>query len=215
MATDPRIDAYIKKAQPFAQPILAHLRAVVHAACPDVEETLKWGTPAYTYKGKILSITAGFKQHCAFVLWNGEQVLKATDNKSAAAMGQLGRLTGLKDLPARRTLVGYVKSAAKLIEQGGAKARGPKAKKPPVRVPGDLKEALALDARAKATFDTLSPSHKREYVEWITEAKTAPTRERRLATTLEWLGEGKHRNWRYETRISRRLHRQAGPQMRR
>jgi uncharacterized protein YdeI (YjbR/CyaY-like superfamily) len=200
MATDPRIDAYIRKSQPFAHPILTHLRAVVHAGCPGVEETLKWGTPAYTYKGKILSITAGFKQHCAFVLWNGEQALKAADSMSSHALGQLRRITSLEELPPRRALVGYVKAAARLIDDGGAPARARRPRKPSVRIPADLKEALALDARAKATFDALSPSHKREYVEWITEAKTAPTRERRLATTLEWLAEGKHRYWNYSRR---------------
>lgn len=200
MTADPRIDAYIKKAQPFAQPILTHLRALVHAACPDVEETLKWGAPAYTYKGKILVITAGFKKHCAFVLWNGEQVLKAADRKSREAMGQLGRITSLKDLPGRRALQAYVKKAATLIDEGVGRTPTPKPQKPPVRLPSDLKEALALDSRAKATFDALSPSHRREYVEWIAEAKTAPTRERRLATTLEWLGDGKPRNWKYGRR---------------
>ena len=200
MATDSRIDAYIKRAQPFAQPILTHLRAVVHSACPGVEETLKWGAPAYIYKGKIVGITAGFKKHCAFVLWNGSELLKSADDKSADAMGHLGRIASLDDLPPRRTLAGYVKAAVKLIDTGGARAAAPKATKAPVRVPADLKAALALDARAASTFDGLSPSHRREYVEWITDAKTAATRERRLATTLEWLAEGKHRRWKYDRR---------------
>jgi len=199
MATDPRIDAYIRKARPFAQPILLHLRAIVHEACPDAEETLKWSMPAFTYKGKILSMTPAFTRHCAFVLWNGEHLLKAADKKPTEAMGQLGRVTSLKDLPARRTLLGYVKKAVRLIDAGGPPPtqRAQSAKKPPVRVPADLRRALAGNAGAMATFNALPPSHKREYIEWISNAKTAPTRERRLATTIEWLAQGRHRNWKY------------------
>jgi uncharacterized protein YdeI (YjbR/CyaY-like superfamily) len=125
-------------------------------------------------------------------------VIKAADDKSAEGMGQLGRVTSPDDLPPRRVLLGYVKAAAKLIDAGQPRRRT--MKKAPVRVPADLKEALALDARARATFDTLSPSQKRDYVEWITGAKATTTRERRLATTLEWLAAGKHRNWKYDRR---------------
>jgi uncharacterized protein YdeI (YjbR/CyaY-like superfamily) len=198
MAADPRIDAYIRKAAPFAQPILTHLRSVARDAVPAAEETLKWNAPAFTYRDKILCIVAAFKAHCAFVLWNGEQVLKAGDDQSADAMGQLGRITSLKDLPPRRTLIGYVKKAATLIETGAPRAATPKTPKPAARVPADPKAALALDPRARAGFEKMPPSHKREYIEWITEAKTAPTRERRLATTLEWLAEGKSRHWKYQ-----------------
>lgn len=127
-------------------------------------------------------------------------MLKGADNRSADAVRQLRRITGLKDVPTRRTLITYVRKAARLIDEGGPPTKAARPKKPPVRVPADLKAALALDARAKATFDALSPSHKREYVEWITEARTTTTRERRLATTLEWLAEGKHRHWKYSRR---------------
>jgi hypothetical protein len=185
MAADPRIDAYIARAAPFAQPILAHLRDQVHAGCPAVEETLKWRMPFFSYKGKPLCGMAAFKAHCTFGFWNDEIV-------------QLGRITALNDLPAPRALRGYVRAAARLVDEGVTRARPAKRQKPPLRMPADMKQALAGNAQATATFEQLPPSHKREYLEWILEAKTTPTRARRLATTVRWLVEGKHRNWKYD-----------------
>jgi uncharacterized protein YdeI (YjbR/CyaY-like superfamily) len=197
MATDSRIDAYIANAAPFAKSILNHLRAEVHATCPEVEETLKWRSPTFTYKGKLLCGMAGFKAHCTFGFWNGALVTRGAEMPSEA-MGQFGRITALDDLPPGRTLKRYLKTAVRLIDEGVTRPRAAAAKRPPLRIPVDLERALASKARAAATFEKLPPSHKREYVEWITEAKTAPTRERRLATTLQWLEEGKHRNWKYD-----------------
>jgi uncharacterized protein YdeI (YjbR/CyaY-like superfamily) len=197
MATDPRIDAYIAKAAPFAQPILKHLRAEVHAACPGVEETVKWQSPSFTYKGRLLCGMAAFKAHCTFGFWNGALVTKDAEMPSDA-MGQFGRITALSDLPPARTMKQYLKTAMQLVDEGVTRPRPVAAKKAPLRVPADLKQALAANRRAAGTFEKLPPSHQREYVEWITAAKTAPTRERRLATTLQWLEEGKHRNWKYD-----------------
>jgi uncharacterized protein YdeI (YjbR/CyaY-like superfamily) len=197
MATDPRIDAYIAKAAPFAQPILKRLRAQVHAACPSVEETVKWQAPSFTYKGKLLCGMAAFKAHCTFGFWNGGLVTKGAQLPSDA-MGQFGRITTQHDLPPARTMKQYLKTAMQLVDEGVTRPRPVAARKPPLRLPADLEQALAGHRRAAAAFEKLSPSHKREYIEWITEAKTAPTRERRLATTLQWLAEGKHRNWKYD-----------------
>jgi len=197
MATDPRIDAYIARAAPFAQPILKHLRAQVHDACPEIEETVKWQSPSFTYKGKLLCGMAAFKAHCTFGFWNGALVTKGAEMPSDA-MGQFGRITALNDLPPALTMKQYLKAAMQLVDKGVTRPRPVAARKPPLRIPADLKQALAANRRAAATFETLPPSHKREYIEWITEAKTAPTRERRLATTLQWLEEGKHRNWKYD-----------------
>jgi hypothetical protein len=195
MATDPRIDAYITQAAPFARPILTHLRSVVHDACPEAEETVKWGVPAFVYQGKLLCMAASFKAHCAFVLWTREA--EAAAGAAASTNESLRRISCLKDLPARRALHSLVKDAATRIAARGPLPRPAKKAKPAMKVPPDLNAALALDTRAKAGFQKLPPSHRREYVEWITEAKTAPTRERRLQTTLEWLAAGKSRNWRY------------------
>lgn len=197
---DPRVDAYIARSAPFAQPILEHWRALVHETLPDVEEAIKWGMPFFMVKGRMLGNMAAFKAHCAIGFWKGDQVVGA-ESKSDEAMGQLGRLTSLADLPPKKTLVGYLKSATALREappaakQAAAKKKVPK---PPVVVPPWLAAALERDPKARATFDAFPPSHRREYVEWLVEAKTEATREKRLATALEWLAEGKARNWKYE-----------------
>ena len=190
---DRRIDAYIEKSAPFARPILEHLREVVHAACPEVEETMKWSVPAFDYKGPLCGMAA-FKQHCTFGFWKGGLVVEDPNDE---AMGQLGRITSLEDLPPRKMLTAWVKKARRLNEEGVKAPRAARRKKPPVKVPTDLEKALARNARARASFERFSPSHRREYVEWIEEAKRAETRARRVATAIEWMAEGKPRNWKY------------------
>jgi uncharacterized protein YdeI (YjbR/CyaY-like superfamily) len=194
---DPRVDAYIEKSAEFARPILSHLREVVHAACPQAEETIKWGFPHFTYQGTLCSM-ASFKSHCAFGFWKGEAVV-GTGAAAEKAMGQFGRITSLADLPPRKTLAAYVKKAKALNEAEGPGRPGPKRKeRGEVEIPDDLRAALRTDRKARATFEAFPPSHRREYVEWITEAMRPETRAKRLATTLEWLAEGKGRNWKYE-----------------
>jgi uncharacterized protein YdeI (YjbR/CyaY-like superfamily) len=194
---DPRIDAYIGKSAAFARPILAHLRKVVHAACPDVEETMKWSFPHFMYKGMLCSM-ASFKEHCAFGFWKSSLLVKSAGGEAEKAMGQFGRITKLSDLPSQTVLAGYIKEAMKLNDDG---VKVPKSSKPKasreVVVPDDLADALARNKAARATFEGFSPSNKREYVDWITEAKTEATRLRRIETALEWMAEGKPRNWKY------------------
>jgi uncharacterized protein YdeI (YjbR/CyaY-like superfamily) len=193
---DPRVDAYIAKAQPFAQPILAHLRELLHAACPDVEETIKWGMPAFIYHGMLAGM-ASFKAHAAFGFWRGRLVTNASD-KAKDAMWQFGRLTSVKDLPPKRRLASMVKQAMKLNEAGVKAPRPVKHAKAALRTPADLAAALKSKAKAKAFFAALPASAKRDYIEWITGAKRAETRAERVATTVQWLSEGKRRNWKYE-----------------
>jgi uncharacterized protein YdeI (YjbR/CyaY-like superfamily) len=195
---DPRVDAYITKAAPFAQPILAHLREVVHAACPDVEETIKWGFPNFSYEGMLCSM-ASFKAHCAFSFWKGSLVTGVKDAAEEGGMGDFGRITTLKDLPSKKVLAGYVKEAMRLNEAGvKSPARSkPKVPKAELAVPLTLLAGLKKNAKARATFGSFSPSHRREYIEWITEAKREETRDKRVAQALEWLAEGKSRNWKY------------------
>jgi uncharacterized protein YdeI (YjbR/CyaY-like superfamily) len=196
--TDPRIDAYIARSAEFARPLLAHLRAVVHAACPDVEETLKWGMPSFTYRGRILCNMAAFKQHASFGFWQGARIVEAAGERSEEAMGQFGRITRLADLPGQRELAGYITQAMALIDGGSRRpATKAAAPKPPLAVPADLAAALKGDAKARATFDGFAPGYRRDYIEWITEAKREETRQRRLEQTIEWLAEGKTRNWKY------------------
>lgn len=193
---NPRIDAYIDKAAPFARPILKHLRKIVHAGCPQVEETMKWSMPHFDYKGVMCGMAA-FKEHCAFGFWKGVLIL-GRSQAGGDGMGHFGRITSLDDLPSENTLVGYVRKAAELNEKGIKKPdRAEPEKKPPLRIPSYLNAALKKDAKAKRTFENLSPSHKREYVEWLTEAKREETRTQRLQTTIKWLAEGKARNWKY------------------
>jgi uncharacterized protein YdeI (YjbR/CyaY-like superfamily) len=193
---DPRIDAYIDKAAPFARPILKHLRKVVHAGCPQVEETMKWSMPHFDYKG-IMCGMAAFKEYCAFGFWKGVLIL-GRSQAEGEGMGHFGRIASLDDLPNEKTLIGYVRKAAELNKKGIKKPDEFKPKKkPPLRIPGYLTAALKKHAKARKTFGNFSPSHRREYVEWLTEAKWEETRAQRLQTTIKWLNEGKARNWKY------------------
>jgi uncharacterized protein YdeI (YjbR/CyaY-like superfamily) len=196
MKTDPRIDAYIERQAEFARPILTHLRTIVHEACPECEETLKWSSPSFIYKGKILAGFAAFKAHAVFGFWSGSQVLEA-DPKQKSAMGQFGRLTSLKDLPPRADLIALTRKAMKLIDDGVKPVRD-KHRKPPFTVPQDLRAAIDSVPAAKATFDAFPPSQQREYADWVSEAKRDETRAKRLAQSVEWLAEGKRRHWKYE-----------------
>lgn len=196
---DARVDAYIAKSAPFARPILGHLRAVVHAACPDVEETIKWGMPHFMHHGMLCGMAA-FKRHCAFGFWRGALILDARGRKFDEAMGQFGCIRKVSDLPSKRVIAGYVRQAMRLNESGvkGREASKSKGPKKPLRTPPDLAAALARSRRAAATFAAFPPSRRREYVEWIVEAKRSETRARRLAQTIAWLVDGKSRNWKYE-----------------
>jgi hypothetical protein len=192
---DPRVDAYIARAEPFARPILLHLRAVVHEACPEVEEAIKWGFPHFLYHGN-LCFMASFKGHCGFGFWKGRQV-EGAPGRRGEAMGQYGRITSQSDLPARTSLKRHVRAAMKLNEMP-APARKPATRRPAVRTPADLAAALRKAPAAAVNFKALSPGHRREYVQWITEAKREETRRRRVDTTIEWLTQGRSRNWKYQ-----------------
>lgn len=203
MATrDPRHKMYIANAQPFAQPVLEHIRKLVHKACPDVEETMKWSFPHFDYHGKILCSMAAFKQHAVLNFWlsNDIEALKPyrVVEGAAKAMGQLGRLTSVKDLPPDKILLQAIKEAMTLIDAGASLKKAPPLKAVKSPLPDGLKKALAKNKMAKAVFEKFSPSHRKEYIQWITAAKTDATRDKRIATTLEWLAEGRNRNWKYE-----------------
>jgi len=198
---DKRVDAYIAKSAAFAQPILRELREIVHQGCPDVQETMKWSMPHFDYKGMLCGMAA-FKQHCTLGFWKSKLLFDGKDEQSREAMGQFGRITSLKDLPPKRVLIGYVRKAAELNEQGVKVPTKPKplSERKELLVPAYFTAALKKNKRALATFEAFPYSHKKEYVEWVTEAKTDDTRRRRLATAVEWLAEGKSRNWKYEER---------------
>ncbi len=192
---DPRVDAYIERCAEFARPILSFLRETVHAACPDVEETIKWGMPVFMYHGMLCSMAA-FKQHATFGFWKGRLVV--ADAADESAMGQYGRITHCRDLPSKKVIAGHIKLAMKLNAEGIKRPAATAAKpKPASPVPEDLAAALKKHRVARIAFEAFSASHRREYIEWISEAKRAETRARRLVQTIEWLAEGKPRNWKY------------------
>ena len=194
---DSRIDAYIAKSAEFARPVLKHLRVLVHQGCPDVEETIKWGHPSFVYKG-LLCIMAAFKQHASFHFWRHKLVVGATAGKTG--MGEFGRIASLKDLPADRVLVEYVRKAAALKDAGiklPSRTRPKAAERREVAVPDFFATALRKNKPAQANFDKFSYSHKKEYIQWLTEAKREETRQRRLETALACIAAGKPHNWKY------------------
>ena len=197
---DPRIDAYIEDSAEFARPILRQLREVVHRACPEVEEDLKWSRPHFGYRGIMCGMSA-FRAHCTFGFWNDR--VGGDDAAARETLERLGRITSAKELPSKKVLAGLVKQAMELNAAGSKpqwmekrKAQKPR---PQLAVPPDLAAALRMreNAKARATFEDFSPSHRREYIEWITEAKRDETRAKRVTQTLEWLAAGKARNWKY------------------
>jgi uncharacterized protein YdeI (YjbR/CyaY-like superfamily) len=196
VSRDPRIDAYIAKAQPFARPILEKVRARVHAALPEAQETIKWGMPAYLSGGKILLITAAFKGHAALNFWRGQELESRHD--SVGAMGQFGRITSLDELPADAELDRLIREAAELAKNAPAPRKAKHAPKPAAAMHADFAAALGQAPKAKAAFDGFSPSARRDYLDWIADAKQDATRHKRIASAIEWLSEGKKRNWKYE-----------------
>jgi uncharacterized protein YdeI (YjbR/CyaY-like superfamily) len=203
---NPKVDAYLAKAQPFAQPIMTHLRELVHKGCPEVEETIKWSRPFFEYRGAILGNMSAFKEHCSFGFWGEEigAVLREAKVLRDDGMGSLGRITSVKDLPSDKQMLSWICQAAGFVASGhytspiAARNKVVKAPKAAVDTPAEFTAALKKDKKAAAVFAAFSPSCKREYVEWIADAKRAETREKRIATAVEWIAEGKQRNWKYQ-----------------
>jgi uncharacterized protein YdeI (YjbR/CyaY-like superfamily) len=196
MRRDPRIDAYIERQADFARPILERIRAAVHATCPDAEETIKWSMPHFMHKGQMMAGMAAFKAHATFGFWRSKEVLGET-GAERDAMGQFGRLESVDDLPPPDILEGLIRKAAALNE-AGRKPRPKKPLKPEAETPQDLADALAANPAASATFDSFPASARRDYADWVADAKRPETRARRVAQSVEWLAQGKRRHWKYE-----------------
>ncbi|MBC9033215.1 YdeI/OmpD-associated family protein [Sphingomonas sp. JC676] len=195
MPFDPRVDAYIESRAEFARPILAWLRARVHAAVPGAEEGIKWSMPFFSHNGRPLANMAAFKAHVSFGFWNRQEL---ATGKEGEAMGQFGRIESLGNLPADAEMEAQIREAAALLDAGVKRARPARAPKPEAEVPLELAEALAKDEAASATFTAFPPGCRREYCEWIAEAKRPETRARRVEEAVSWIREGKRRNWKYE-----------------
>ena len=200
---DPRVDAYIDKAADFAKPVMNHLRALIHSTCPDVEETWKWSFPIFMYKGAIMCNMAAFKEHCSFGFWKASLMTDTDDileKREKEGMGHLGKIYSLKDLPKDAVLKKYIKEAMKLNEDGvklPPRKKATEKDKKELIVPDYFVKELKKNKNAAKVFDAFSYSHKKEYIEWFEEAKTEPTRNKRMAQAIEWMAEGKSRNWKY------------------
>jgi uncharacterized protein YdeI (YjbR/CyaY-like superfamily) len=203
---NPKVDAYIAKVQPFAQPIMEHLRQLIHKACPEVDETIKWSRPFFEYRGVILCNMSAFKEHCSFGFWGEEMraVLREAKVLREDGMGSLGRISSTANLPTDKQMLGWLRQAAGFVDSGqytspiAARRSVVKAPKPVLEAPAEFATALKRNKKAAAVFAAFSPSCKREYIEWIAEAKRAETRDKRIATAVEWIAEGKQRNWKYQ-----------------
>lgn len=200
-----RVDAYIAKAGEFARPILSHLRESVHQVCPDVVEEMKWGRPFFVHRGVILCGMAAFKQHCSFVFWGTEirELLRKEGLLEEDGTGSFGKIMSIEDLPSERKMLGYLRRAVAFVDEGqgqtfmAASRRPARPAKPAVEAPPEFLNALKKNTAASNVFAAFSPSCRREYVEWIADAKKPETRERRIQQAIDWISEGKQRNWKY------------------
>ena len=198
---DPRVDAYINKSAPFAQPILTHIRELVHKTLPDITEDIKWSMPFFLYKGQLFGNIAAFKAHCSFGLFGKamRDYLKEQGVDEKDGMGSLGKIATLKDLPPNKTLVTYIKHAAMLIDDGARTMTRPKkAARPAPETPPELAAAIKKNKAAAKVWSDFAPGCRREYTEWITEAKREETKQKRITQAVEWIAEGKQRNWKYQ-----------------
>jgi len=196
--TDPRVDAYIAKSNDFAKPILTRIREMVHAACPDVVETIKWSAPFFDYKGQMMCAMAAFKEHCSLIFWKAS-LIEGVPPNGDKSRGSFGRLTSVKELPSKTQFNGFIKAAMKLNEQGITVKRPKTGAKPEAKVPKELAAALKKSKKATVAFAKFPPGQRREYCEWIAEAKREETKDKRVAQAIEWIAEGKTRNWKYES----------------
>lgn len=197
---DPRIDLYISKSADFAKPVLNHIRELVHKTCPNVKETIKWGFPHFVYKEEILCSMAAFKEHCAFGFWKASLMKDHSlmeNAKSESAMGHYGKIKSPKDLPPDKKIISHIKEAMKLNELGIKPKKKINTISKDLKIPNEFLSLLLKNRRAKTFFDNFPPSHKREYIQWITEAKREETKMKRIKQAVEWIAEGKHRNWKY------------------
>jgi uncharacterized protein YdeI (YjbR/CyaY-like superfamily) len=198
---DKRIDAFIEKKAEFAKPILKHLRQLVHKTCPDAEETIKWGMPFFDYKGSTMCAMSAFKEHCSFMFWKAklmkdpEGVLQVAERHG---MGNFDKITSLKDLPSDKILIAYIKEAMRLNEENIKMPARKKAAVKELEMPVDFAAALKKNKKANTVFESFTPGKKKEYIEWITEAKTEATKNKRIETSVEWIAEGKSRHWKYQ-----------------
>jgi uncharacterized protein YdeI (YjbR/CyaY-like superfamily) len=198
---NPELDDYLAKSAGFAKPIMQHLRELLHETCPEIVEEIKWGIPHFDYKGEMMCIFAAHKNHCSFTFWKESLMSdqKFKENPSLQASKRyLGKIISLSDLPSDKQLVAYIKEAMALNENG-VKLVPRKSEKPKnIAIPDYFAKELAAKPKVKKIFDSKSDSFRKDYLVWITDAKTETTRQKRIAESLEWIAEGKGRFWKYD-----------------
>jgi uncharacterized protein YdeI (YjbR/CyaY-like superfamily) len=197
---NPKVTEYIAKSADFAKPILNHLRELIHSTCSDAEEDIKWGTPHYGYKGDHLCMMAGFKNHCSFSLYKAEMMKDKAildSVKAGKKFGYMDKVKSLDELPAKKILIAYIKEAMVINESGIKKAKTKSETPKLIEVPDYFEKALKAKPKAKEIFESKSASFRKEYLVWITGAKTEETRQTRIEQSLEWIAEGKGRFWQY------------------
>jgi uncharacterized protein YdeI (YjbR/CyaY-like superfamily) len=195
------IDNYISKSAGFAKPVLRYLRKLVHDTCPDSEEKMKWGMPYFDYKGEMMCSMAAFKQHAVFSFWKAalmKDKILLENARSEVAMGHLGKITSLKDLPSDKKVIAWIKEAMKLNDEGKKLIKAKPVTQKELIIPDYFITAVKKNKKAWATFNDFSLAAKKEYLQWVTEAKAEATRNKRLLHSIEWMAEGKKRNWKYE-----------------
>lgn len=201
MPYSPQVDNFILKAQPFAHPILNHIRALVHHTCPEAEEKIKWGMPFFDYKGEMMCHMAAFKHHCAIGFWKASLMKDKAlmqHASSESSMGHIGKITCLDDLPSDKKIIAWIKEAMKLNEDGIKVNKVKSTKDEAIEAPAYFLKELKQNKEALKTFNAFTYSCKKEYIVWITDAKTETTREKRMSQAIEWMAEGKKRMWKYE-----------------
>jgi uncharacterized protein YdeI (YjbR/CyaY-like superfamily) len=195
-----KFEAYADQLPDFAIPIFGHLRALVHATCPQVSEEVKWSIPHFVHGGENLCIFAAYAKHCSFSFAKDSLMADPRLKSSAArpaAKRFMGRLTTLSDLPPDDDLAAWIAEAMSLNDRGIKLPPRQSDGSKPVEVPQAFTDALAANPAAKAVFDTKSPSFRKEYNVWIGDAKTDATRQKRIGEALTWIAEGKGRFWKY------------------
>lgn len=195
MPQDPRVSAYIAKSPSFAQPILEHIRGVMHRARPDLDEAIKWSMPFFTLNGQVIANMAAFKAHAAFGFWRRE----IDGGSSADTAGRFRDLMTVADLPDEPVIAAMLAEAIARMEAGGKTRRTPPGSKPELATPDDLRAALDAVPAAASGFAALPPGARREYIEWVTGAKQPMTRDRRIATTITQAAAGKKLNAKYKS----------------
>jgi hypothetical protein len=200
-----QVTAYAAAMPAYAQPIFAHLRALIHTTCPDTDEAIKWSIPHFERDGDYLCIFAASPGHASFTFYKQQLMSdpRLRDNLNLPAIKRfMGRLTSLSDLPDDATLAAMLQEAADLNARGvRLPDRAPKT--PPVidmpsAVATAVATALAANPAAQAVWDAKSAAWRKDYLVWITAAKTDPTRDARIAEALDWIADGKARFWKYQ-----------------